>query len=132
MLTSFSVLGVPGGSAPTPPQGNSRRLFVSFSVWAPIALTVVLVAAATLCKEQGITVVGICCVHEVFVAQGVRLADHSFVLLVVRVKSKQHWLFVIDFSSMITVTANLNVHPLCFYSVYFAHAVGNTMPSPPG
>lgn len=43
------------------------------SVWAPIALTVVLVAAATLCKEQGITVVGICCVHEVFVAQGVRL-----------------------------------------------------------
>lgn len=42
------------------------------SVWTPIALTVVLVAAATLCKEQGITVVGICCVHEVFVAQGVR------------------------------------------------------------
>ncbi|XP_077373352.1 protein O-mannosyl-transferase TMTC3 [Festucalex cinctus] len=38
-------------------------------VWAPIAVTVVLVAAATLCKEQGITVVGICCVYEVFVAQ---------------------------------------------------------------
>lgn len=51
--------------------------FLLFSVWAPIAVTVVLVAAATLCKEQGITVVGICCVHEVFVAQGVRLADHS-------------------------------------------------------
>lgn len=46
-----------------------------FPVWAPIALTVVLVAAATLCKEQGITVVGICCIHEVFVAQGVRLED---------------------------------------------------------
>ncbi|XP_065813002.1 protein O-mannosyl-transferase TMTC3 isoform X2 [Labrus bergylta] len=42
-------------------------------VWTPIALTVVLVAAATLCKEQGITVVGICCVHEVFVAQGFTL-----------------------------------------------------------
>ncbi|XP_049928438.1 protein O-mannosyl-transferase TMTC3 isoform X1 [Epinephelus moara] len=42
-------------------------------VWAPIALTVILVAAATLCKEQGITVVGICCVHEVFVAQGFTL-----------------------------------------------------------
>ncbi|XP_068459915.1 protein O-mannosyl-transferase TMTC3 [Clinocottus analis] len=42
-------------------------------VWAPIALTVVLVAAATLCKEQGITVIGICCVHEVFVAQGFTL-----------------------------------------------------------
>lgn len=46
-----------------------------FPVWAPIALTVVLVAAATLCKEQGITVVGICCIHEVFVAQGVRPED---------------------------------------------------------
>lgn len=32
----------------------------------------VLVAIATLCKEQGITVVGICCVYEVFIAQGVR------------------------------------------------------------
>lgn len=42
-------------------------------VWPPIALTVVLVAAATLCKEQGITVVGICCVYEVFVAQGFTL-----------------------------------------------------------
>uniref|UniRef100_A0A8C7Z1F5 Protein O-mannosyl-transferase TMTC3 n=1 Tax=Oryzias sinensis TaxID=183150 RepID=A0A8C7Z1F5_9TELE len=42
-------------------------------VWTPIALTVVLVAAATLCKEQGITVVGICCVYEVFIAQGFTL-----------------------------------------------------------
>ncbi|KAK0135687.1 Transmembrane and TPR repeat-containing protein 3 [Merluccius polli] len=42
-------------------------------VWTPIGVTVVLVAAATLCKEQGITVVGICCVHEVFVAQGFTL-----------------------------------------------------------
>uniref|UniRef100_A0A8C9T8H2 Protein O-mannosyl-transferase TMTC3 n=1 Tax=Scleropages formosus TaxID=113540 RepID=A0A8C9T8H2_SCLFO len=42
-------------------------------VWTPIALTVVLVAAATLCKEQGITVIGICCVYEVFVAQGFTL-----------------------------------------------------------
>ncbi|ERE88109.1 transmembrane and TPR repeat-containing protein 3 [Cricetulus griseus] len=41
-------------------------------VWTPIALTVLLVAVATLCKEQGITVIGICCVYEVFVAQGVR------------------------------------------------------------
>lgn len=42
-------------------------------VWTPIAATVVLVAVATLCKEQGITVVGICCVYEVFVAQGFTL-----------------------------------------------------------
>uniref|UniRef100_A0A8D0U0P2 Protein O-mannosyl-transferase TMTC3 n=1 Tax=Sus scrofa TaxID=9823 RepID=A0A8D0U0P2_PIG len=43
-------------------------------VWTPIALTVFLVAVATLCKEQGITVVGICCVYEVFIAQGVYFA----------------------------------------------------------
>uniref|UniRef100_A0A6I8PEM0 Protein O-mannosyl-transferase TMTC3 n=1 Tax=Ornithorhynchus anatinus TaxID=9258 RepID=A0A6I8PEM0_ORNAN len=42
-------------------------------VWTPIAATVFLVAVATLCKEQGITVVGICCVYEVFVAQGYTL-----------------------------------------------------------
>lgn len=42
-------------------------------VWTPIGLTVFLVAVATLCKEQGITVVGICCVYEVFVAQGYTL-----------------------------------------------------------
>ncbi|XP_062403453.1 protein O-mannosyl-transferase TMTC3 [Sardina pilchardus] len=42
-------------------------------VWTPIAVTVILVAAATLCKEQGITVIGICCVYEVFVAQGFTL-----------------------------------------------------------
>lgn len=55
--------------------GCGLSIFLLFSAWTPIALTVVLVAAATLCKEQGITVVGICCVHEVFVAQGVRLWD---------------------------------------------------------
>lgn len=41
------------------------------SVWTPIISTVFLVAVATLCKEQGITVIGICCIYEVFVAQGV-------------------------------------------------------------
>lgn len=42
-------------------------------VWTPIILTVILVAVATLCKEQGITVIGICCIYEVFVAQGFTL-----------------------------------------------------------
>ncbi|XP_062856825.1 protein O-mannosyl-transferase TMTC3 [Trichomycterus rosablanca] len=42
-------------------------------VWTPILFTVFLVAVATLCKEQGITVIGICCVYEVFVAQGFTL-----------------------------------------------------------
>ncbi|XP_078075752.1 protein O-mannosyl-transferase TMTC3 isoform X2 [Mustelus asterias] len=42
-------------------------------VWAPIVVTVILVAVATLCKEQGITVIGICFVYEIFVAQGFTL-----------------------------------------------------------
>ncbi|KAA0724450.1 Transmembrane and TPR repeat-containing protein 3 [Triplophysa tibetana] len=42
-------------------------------VWTPIVVTVFLVAVATLCKEQGITVIGICCIYEVFVAQGFTL-----------------------------------------------------------
>lgn len=46
-------------------------------MWTPIAATVFLVAVATLCKEQGVTVVGICCVYEVFIAQGVRNLSDS-------------------------------------------------------
>lgn len=46
---------------------------LSLSVWTPIISTVFLVAVATLCKEQGITVIGICCIYEVFVAQGFTL-----------------------------------------------------------
>ncbi|XP_029457512.1 protein O-mannosyl-transferase TMTC3 isoform X1 [Rhinatrema bivittatum] len=42
-------------------------------VWTPIAVAVFLVAIATLCKEQGVTVVGICCIYEVFIAQGYTL-----------------------------------------------------------
>ncbi|TSS60369.1 Transmembrane and TPR repeat-containing protein 3 [Bagarius yarrelli] len=56
-------------------------------VWTPILLTVFLVAVATLCKEQGITVIGICCVYEVFVAQGFTLPGlMETVLQVVRGK----------------------------------------------
>lgn len=48
---------------------------LSLSVWTPIISTVFLVAVATLCKEQGITVIGICCIYEVFVAQGVSVTS---------------------------------------------------------
>ncbi|XP_062603708.1 protein O-mannosyl-transferase TMTC3-like isoform X2 [Saccostrea cucullata] len=37
--------------------------------WPPLIGTVVLVTIAMLCKEQGITVIGVCCVYEIFVAQ---------------------------------------------------------------
>ncbi|KAI0217673.1 Protein O-mannosyl-transferase TMTC3 [Lamellibrachia satsuma] len=39
------------------------------TVWRHLLMTIVLVAIAMLCKEQGITVVGVCCVYEVFVAK---------------------------------------------------------------
>ncbi|XP_076445747.1 protein O-mannosyl-transferase TMTC3-like [Babylonia areolata] len=38
-------------------------------VWRSLVLTVALVTVAMLCKEQGITVIAVCCVYEVFVAQ---------------------------------------------------------------
>ena len=41
--------------------------------WIQLLLTVAMVTIAMLCKEQGITVVGVCCVYEVFVAQRVSL-----------------------------------------------------------
>ncbi len=50
---------------------KTRCAQLPLSVWTPIISTVFLVAVATLCKEQGITVIGICCIYEVFVAQGV-------------------------------------------------------------
>ena|SRR6218665_2970328 len=39
--------------------------------WWMLACSVLLVAVAMLCKEQGITVIGICCVYEIFIAQQV-------------------------------------------------------------
>ncbi|KAL5009556.1 hypothetical protein ScPMuIL_011861 [Solemya velum] len=41
----------------------------SQTAWTPLIITVALVAVAMLCKEQGITVIGVCCVYEVFVAR---------------------------------------------------------------
>lgn len=40
--------------------------------WRSLALSVASVAAAMLCKEQGITITGVCAVYEVFVVQKVR------------------------------------------------------------
>ena len=51
------------------------------AAWRPLVLTVVLVTVAMLCKEQGITVIGVCCVYEVFMAQ--RVSKSSFELTVV-------------------------------------------------
>lgn len=43
--------------------------------WLSLLLTVLLVAVAMLCKEQGITVIGVCCVYEVFIAQRMTIKE---------------------------------------------------------
>ncbi|XP_077528766.1 protein O-mannosyl-transferase Tmtc3-like isoform X2 [Haemaphysalis longicornis] len=43
--------------------------------WRPLAACVVLMVVATLCKEQGITVVAVCFVYEIFVIHEMRPAD---------------------------------------------------------
>ena len=40
--------------------------------WRPLLITVGLVSVAMLCKEQGITVIGVCGVFEIFIVQRVR------------------------------------------------------------
>jgi len=42
------------------------------AVWSKLMLSIMLVAVAMLCKEQGITVIGVCCVYDVVIAQKVR------------------------------------------------------------
>lgn len=51
---------------------NFEYLFI-LTEWPPLIGTVVMVTIAMLCKEQGITVIGVCCVYEVFVAQRVSI-----------------------------------------------------------
>lgn len=46
--------------------------------WRPLGLSMASVATAMLCKEQGITVTGVCAVYELFVAQKLRLSDVQY------------------------------------------------------
>lgn len=48
--------------------------------WIYLTASVVLVCMATLSKEQGITVVGVCCVYEVFIVQRLRVPDVVHIL----------------------------------------------------
>ncbi|XP_022250818.1 transmembrane and TPR repeat-containing protein CG4050-like [Limulus polyphemus] len=47
--------------------------------WTPLLYSVIYVTAATLCKEQGITVVGLCGIYEVFIVQKLRLPDLLYI-----------------------------------------------------
>jgi hypothetical protein len=75
LLVAHSLLAAQTGALTIGPQVT--RCFdvicflCAFSVWRPLIQTVALVTVAMLCKEQGITVIGVCCVYEVFIAQRV-------------------------------------------------------------
>jgi len=43
-------------------------------------MSIVLVAVAMLCKEQGITVIGVCCVYDVVVARRVSYGLNTLLL----------------------------------------------------
>ncbi|XP_052873324.1 protein O-mannosyl-transferase Tmtc3 [Anopheles cruzii] len=43
--------------------------------WRYLCLSMLFVATAMLCKEQGITITGVCAIYEIFVAQKIRLGD---------------------------------------------------------
>ncbi|XP_037087459.1 protein O-mannosyl-transferase Tmtc3-like [Pollicipes pollicipes] len=48
--------------------------------WAWFGVTLVCVTAAMLCKEQGITVIGVCAMYEVFVVRKLRLVGLEYLL----------------------------------------------------
>lgn len=59
---------------------NSIIIYKNFAamfsvVWIPLLYTVALVTMAMLCKEIGITVIGVCCVYEVFLVQKVGVSS---------------------------------------------------------
>lgn len=49
----------------------SPTFYFSFTGWMYLIPTVLAVSAAMLCKEQGITICGVCAIYEIFVAQKV-------------------------------------------------------------
>ncbi|XP_060558909.1 protein O-mannosyl-transferase TMTC3-like [Ruditapes philippinarum] len=51
------------------------------TAWGPLFTTVGLVTIAMLCKEQGITVIGVCVVYELFVAQRALFKDLWAILM---------------------------------------------------
>lgn len=50
---------------------NETFSYLSFAGWLYLIPTVLAVSAAMLCKEQGITICGVCAIYEIFVAQKV-------------------------------------------------------------
>lgn len=61
---------------------------IKFPGWKPITLSVVCLSVAMLCKEQGITMAGVCGLYEIFVAQKVRKKSEKKIYKSVRTKKK--------------------------------------------
>lgn len=61
-----------------------RNLELQFSLfvsgWRNILISMLSIATAMLCKEQGITVAGVCAAYEIFVVQKVRLPELKHLL----------------------------------------------------
>lgn len=48
-------------------------LVLSVTGWKALSLSMISIATAMLCKEQGITVAGVCVLYELFITQKVRM-----------------------------------------------------------
>ena len=76
-------------------KNNKKYKFFFFcSAWIPLLYTVVLVTMAMLCKEIGITVIGVCCVYEVFVVQKVSMLRFKIPMSANQI----HWIFIFKHS----------------------------------
>ena len=70
---------------------EEKNIWNFFLGWSKLTVTVVYVVIATLCKEQGITVVGVCAVYEVLVTQRVSMIYISRVAYLCKCFIKQTW-----------------------------------------
>lgn len=50
--------------------------------WSGLAVTIALVTCGMLCKEQGITVVGICLIYDLCIINKVRLIRSIYILYI--------------------------------------------------
>ncbi|XP_018562802.1 transmembrane and TPR repeat-containing protein CG4050-like [Anoplophora glabripennis] len=62
-----------------------------YTGWKYLLFSMVSMATAMLCKEQGITVAGVCAAYEIFVAQKIRLPEMKYILKsAITAKSSYH------------------------------------------
>ncbi|XP_050298329.1 protein O-mannosyl-transferase Tmtc3-like [Anthonomus grandis grandis] len=87
--------------------------------WKYIIFSMVSIAVAMLCKEQGITIAGVCAAYEIFVVQKVKLDDiNHFLKAAVTAKSSYHLpksnagtkrLFVLFITTILLLLARLQI-----------------------